>query len=425
LATIGVLAGCQPTSDPAESTEAVAEETVQVLNVELHRGATSTIDVSLGGQQAHAWTTLAADETTGRLFVMTDAMPTEITDDEATPVLDPETPPQIAYGPDGTLYLTYSAAADLNNKWSSMAIRFTASRDGGTTWSMPRSVGMGDPFGGYRNDHEMHIAQDGKIYVAWLDSRYAPADESAIHVLMSHSVDGGTTWTEPVLVDPDPSCECCRVALASDADGRVYIAWRKILPGGIRDIVLARSDDQGTTWSTPVRIHADNWEMDYCPDAGPSVLADNKGQLHVAWWTGKPSAAGVRYVQSTDGGLSFGAPVSMKTDSLSKASHVQLAVDGAGQVAVVWDDGTLQMPRIALRTSHDGGATFSPLSYLSPSGPAAVYPAAAFAGDRLAIVWHQRGAEGTTARLPEEGAIWQPYTIDTRPQLVVHHATLP
>ena len=420
LIAMALVAGCQPSSEGTDQ----PEESL-MLNAELHRGVASTMVVSPKGVPIHAWTTLAADETTGRLFVMAGDTPHEIQDAVATPVLDAETPPQLAYGPDGTLYLAYSAAADMENKWSSMAIRLTASGDGGASWSAPISVGAGAPFGGYRNDHELHVAQDGTIYVAWLDSRYAPENESAIHVLVSRSVDGGASWSEPVLVDADPSCECCRVALASDAEGTAYIAWRKILPGSVRDIVVARSDDQAATWSAPVRVHADNWEMDYCPDAGPSLLSDNASRLHAAWWTGKTAAAGVRYVQSTDGGLSFGAPVPMKTDSLSKASHVQLAMDDAGRLAVVWDDGTLQMPRIAFRTSHDGGTTFSPLSYLSPSGTAAVYPAAAFAGDRLAVVWHQRGAEGTTARLPEDGAVWQPYTINTQPQLVVQYTTAP
>ena len=33
------------------------------------------------------------------------------------------------------------------------------------------------------------------------------------------------------------------------------MAWRHIYPGSIRDVVVARSDDQGATWGEPVRMH--------------------------------------------------------------------------------------------------------------------------------------------------------------------------
>jgi hypothetical protein len=39
----------------------------------------------------------------------------------------------------------------------------------------------------------------------------------------------------------------------------------------MRDVVVARSSDQGATWTPPVRVHADEWKFDACPHAGPAI----------------------------------------------------------------------------------------------------------------------------------------------------------
>jgi len=309
--------------------------------------------------------------------------------------------------------------------WQSTGMRLLRSLDGGATWETPTSVGGG--FGDYRNNHELHVAEDGTVYLAWLDSGVAPEGESSIHVVMSRSEDQGTTWSAPVIVDALPSCECCRVAVSSDADGGVYIAWRKILDGGIRDIVVAHSDDAGRSWSAPQRVHADDWVQGYCPDAGPSIAVDAKSRLHVAWWTGKEGVAGVRYVRSSDQGQSFSSPVELKVADLSRASHVQLAVPSPDDIVVVWDDGTLQTPRIAMRRSSDGGASFDPLTYLSPSGQASAYPHVAVSDAGWEVVWNRHGSSEASSRFVQaEGSQWTVPANDTAPQVFSRRSsTLP
>jgi hypothetical protein len=124
-----------------------------------------------------------------------------------------------------------------------------------------------------------------------------------------------------------------------------------------------------------------------CPHAGPSLEVDARGDLHIAWWTGKEGEAGVYYARSTDGGRTFAAQP-MATGERARPAHVQLAVAGQ-RVYVAWDDGLGEVPRVLLRRSTDGGKRFARGELLSEPGVAASYPVLARYGDSLAVAWSQ------------------------------------
>jgi hypothetical protein len=186
--------------------------------------------------------------------------------------------------------------------------------------------------------------------------------------------------------------------VAAGPDGTVFVAWRKIYGSSpadeVRDIVVARSSDHGATWSVPVRVHEDGWHVNYCPDAGPAIKVGADGVVHVAWWTGKQAAAGVRYTQSRDGAHTFSAPIALGVAPDSRAAHAQLAVGDSGLVVVAWDDGTRAVPPIVVATSHDGGKTFGPAEMVTSPGVNGGYPVVALARDTVIVAWQQRTVEG-------------------------------
>jgi hypothetical protein len=185
----------------------------------------------------------------------------------------------------------------------------------------------------------------------------------------------------------------------------VYAAWRKVYPGNRRAVVVARSADGGRTWAVPVAAQRDGWVIDGCPHAGPSLQVDAAGRVHVAWWSGKQGAAGVFYARSDDGGRTFGAPVPIGVAEYSRPAHVQMAVtDGAAPngstpnastpdagptVVLAWDDGTVQQPRVMVRVSRDGGATFAPAVPASASGRPATFPVLALSGGQITLAWSE------------------------------------
>jgi hypothetical protein len=352
-------------------------------------GVAPMFTVSQNGAEAVAWVSAPGGGTDGRLYIsVAEGAPVELRDSLGPVQAHGEAPPKIAYGPDGALNAVYEVGKLVpGQRYPLTALRFTRSTDGGRTWSAPVSVTTDGDFGAH-NFHSFYAAPDSTLYASWLDGS---TGKSAAFITSSR--DGGRTWSAARRASVGEACPCCRTAIAAARNGTVYLAWRNVYAGNLRDIVVARSDDRGQTWSEPVRVHADQWVFDGCPHAGPALQVDAQDRLHVAWWTGRPKAAGVYYARSSDGGRTFGEPVALGIAEFSQPAHAQLGLAGAGTVVAAWDDGTRKSPQVVLRVSRDGGATFGPAQAASAPGRAAGFPVLAVYGERLAVAWSEQSPE--------------------------------
>jgi hypothetical protein len=376
--------------------DAVDLSAVSALSTPTAVGAAPNFAVAPSGATAAAWVSAPGGGTDGRLYVATNGTPSELRDSLGPVEAHGESPPKIAYGADGSLNALYVVAKVIpGRRFPAAALRFVRSIDAGKTWSTPVTVTDDSVFGSH-NFHALHVAQDGSLYASWLDGRQG---KSATY--MTRSTDGGKTWAPNTRVAAGESCPCCRTAIATDTTGALYIAWRQVFPGNVRDIVVARSADRGTTWDEPVRVHADQWVFPGCPHAGPSMQIDAKERLNIAWWTGKEGMAGVYYARSADAGRTWSTPVALGTAQFSRPSHVQLAVAPSGKIIVAWDDGTLKTPQIVVRVSQDGGETFGGTQHVSEPGRFAEFPVLGIAGTRVTIAWSEQSAEAVAKMAPE------------------------
>ena len=351
-------------------------------------GAAPMFAVSPSGRRAVAWVSAPGGGTDGRLYVTTGGPPTELRDTLGPIEPHGEAPPKLAYASDGSLYALYAVAKVVpGRRFPMSSLRLAKSSDDGATWTAPVTIASDSAFG-TRNFHAMHAAADGSIYVAWLES-----NQGTSTTFLTRSTDAGVTWTTPVMADSAQSCPCCRTAIATAPDGSLYLAWRTVMPGNVRDVVVAKSTDHGATWAPPVRVHADEWVFDGCPHAGPSMQVDSAGRVHIAWWTGKQGAAGTYYAQSTDGGESFHEPIALGVSEFSAPAHVQLALGPGGTIVTVWDDGTVKTPRVVMRVSPDGGTSFSPATVVSTAGAAATFPVLAVRDKDITIAWSEQSSE--------------------------------
>ncbi len=441
LVSAASILGCGATNgSPVRLADATA------LSAPTAVGTAPMFAVSTTGKQAVAWVSAPNGGSDGRLYVsVAGAAPTEVRDSLGPIEVHGESPPKLAYAPNGSLVAVYIVGKEVpGQRFPLSALRVVTSSDDGKTWTAPVTVTDGEVFGSH-SFHALHAAADGSIYVSWLGKPDTPDDtasktskkskapaavakntshdmasmpgmagmpgmsdmggmHSASASWITRSKDGGKTWSPRVRVDLGEACPCCRTGLATGKDGTLYMSWRHVFSGSIRDIVVARSNDHGTTWSAPVRVHADDWKFDACPHAGPAIATDDNGTLHVTWWTGKEGSAGVFYAQSTDGGKTFAPAIPLGVATYSRPAHVQMALASNNRVIVTWDDGTKQIPQVVVRVSHDGGAHFSDPSVLSGTDRAASFPVLGIAGDSLSVAWSEVSAASSKAATAADAA---------------------
>jgi hypothetical protein len=179
----------------------------------------------------------------------------------------------------------------------------------------------------------MKVAPDGDIYVVWLDGRDQPEPKGTFGVYLSKSTDKGQTFSPNMRVSLG-ACPCCRPTITFGDKGEVYVAWRKVFSGDIRDMVLAASSDGGKTFSTPVKMAEDNWELHACPDSGPSLVTTG-GRIYAAWYSEGNGKPGIRIAVSKDSGRSF-SKTEIASTKIVDANHPQLSVSEDGRVVLVF-----------------------------------------------------------------------------------------
>src|SRR2546427_7633322 len=138
-------------------------------------------------------------------------------------------------------------------------------------------------------------------------------------------------------------------AMVVAPNGTIYITWNDYRngrpvgsPNGNSDIMVSHSTDGGTTWSPAAKVNDD---ATIAPDFMPDVALDPFGVLHVAWEDDRiPGQHNIYYANSTDGGQTFGPNVRVSNVGTS-TSYTRpgdyLAIDSSpnGTIGVVWTDG--------------------------------------------------------------------------------------
>ena len=328
--------------------------TFETVHINLDSGEVSrpTVAVSPDGK-AVFWTWIRKDSDGWNVYVsrlsddgLTRMEPVRVnhTDGNANP--HAQAPAQISMGADGNVYVAWTNSTYISGRrFPASDLLFSRSTDGGHTWTAEQAINSdagGEPSG--HTFHNMIALADGTLLVSWIDSRERDRADGAVstsasdmnhasesasgqesahmhemrheaamtangrpigsQIRVARSTDGGVSFVETAIVD-HTACPCCRTNLAVSSDGVVYLTWRHEFENGARDPVVARSDDGGLTFTSPVRVSNDNWVIEACPHAGPGLSADADGSVTVSWYTAADSGIGLFQAQSLDGGKSF------------------------------------------------------------------------------------------------------------------------
>ena len=224
----------------------------------------------------------------------------------------------------------------------------------------------------------------GRLYISWNDFNVGVGALS-----VTYSSDGGVTWHSPILVS-NTTTFIRDVQITGDTNGTVYLAGMNENGGNgnlARNNLMFKSTDGGNTFTNTYTGPTFN---------GPGVtnvgyfecmFSDNGGYWRHEGW-GEPAAfnnvvhlvyaqhgagsdAGdVFYIRSTDGGVTFGTPFKLNSDTTTRPQwQPNISVSPSGTLLATWYDGrdstgcTYGNPAVPCykmysRKSLDNGATW-------------------------------------------------------------------
>jgi hypothetical protein len=324
-----------------------------------------------------------------------------------------EIPPRVALLPK-----TGSADPELavlwNTRGDTTAIKTARSRNGGRTFEAPVALQMAGAAGD-RGWPALALDERGIAHAIWLDHRGLAAGRVEGHaghksagehdgVAMAqrsglyYAAAGASSSEERELFTG--VCYCCKTALSIGPGGVLYGAWRHVYQGNIRDIAFTVSRDGGRSFSAPIRVSEDKWELNGCPDDGPAMAVDARGTVHLVWPTviGGANPQGALFYASSRDGRSFTPRVRIPTLGSPKPSHPQITIDAAGRVVVAWDENVNgRRAAVARALNRDANDRITFGETITLAGDGATYPVLA-ATDRGVIAVWTTGGESSVVR---------------------------
>jgi len=290
-----------------------------------------------------------------------------------------------------SVYVTWTRFMfDSVDNYLESPIFFSASRDGGHTWSAPREISGRNPnlctfaltplpFDGRCREDQFSspvVAPDGTIFVAFVNDQAVNDGNFRDQYLVVSSSDGGETWTDPVrasdlihdgagdypinvngrqtLSNSQFRVNSAGNLCVDERSGALFIVWsdnRNGTSSNTNTDVFTVSSPNGVNWSPPRAISVASNDQFY-----PWGAVAFDGTLNVSFMDRSYDAANVKYgitlvrqhgsrlrSQRVDNELSdpnharwFSSATGGKTTFLG--DYTGLAVDGNGVAHPVWTD---------------------------------------------------------------------------------------
>jgi Na+-translocating ferredoxin:NAD+ oxidoreductase RnfD subunit len=227
-------------------------------------------------------------------------------------------------------------------------------------------------------------ARTGELFATWLQANDTAADcllcfaTTGLPIEVSHSVNGGRSWSVPVQVsDPSiPRVGAPVIAVGPHGNpavmyydyGNDTLDWGN-LPGtyhGTFSLVLTRSTNGGVTFG-PGQVAAagivpTHRFLVYLPET-PAFAIGSSGTMVAAWPDDRYGSPVIALARSTDHGVAWSAPMTVGGGPEAGVSRdlpaVSVAPDGRIDTIFYQTEPGTQTANVELASSSDGGAVFS------------------------------------------------------------------
>jgi hypothetical protein len=258
-------------------------------------------------------------------------------------LMDSAGDPVMAFGPDGTAYYVNIVFSRVS---PASGIAVSSSTDGGKTWSAPNMVSYVKAANFFNDKEWIAAGPDGKVVVTWTVFNQGPHGAGYIGspIVGAISYNHGQSWNRqgfPISDPAHPYNQGSQVAFAPNGD--LFVAYEGSTGSGYSQdaLILARSTDDGMTWSTSelARVYDD---LDCYPIFGgrqtlsgehfrlnsyPSMSIDStNGNIAITWTDQEGSGS------CGNGGTSFSGTTSNQV-KLMTGSWSSIKSNGVHQIS--------------------------------------------------------------------------------------------
>jgi len=233
---------------------------------------------------------------------------------------------------------------------------------------------------------------ESKILAIWLDGRKTEgrthdeyADVSRGMTLRSAEITSNGDVNRRNEID-DLVCDCCQTDLIA-AEGGALAVYRNRTENEIRDIAISRYDLETCSWSKPIIVAEDGWQINGCPVNGPRIAGTNE-RVAVTWYTAANDSPRVQLARSADGGESFQEPIFIADENTIGRPDLILREDGSVYVSYIIQADDLGY--VMLRKVNPDGTTEVPLQVgVTSSARSSGFPRLVETDEGVLFAWTQ------------------------------------
>jgi hypothetical protein len=255
-------------------------------------------------------------------------------------------------------------------------IYYKKSNDNGESWSSDIRLSANDG----SDSFSPQLAVNGyKIHIVWQDSR-----DGFYGIYYKRSNDNGESWSSDIRLSANDGSGSGHPAIAVNGD-KLHVVWMDSRDGN-DEIYYKRSNDNGESWSSDIRLSANDGS-----DSSLPKIAVSGNNTHVVWGDKRDGVWEVYYRRSTNNGENWGIELRLSANVESFwLSKPAIAVSG-NNIHVVWDDDRDLDDEIFYKRSSDNGESWSSeIMITTNDGLKSEFPAIAVNGDVIHIVWNDK-----------------------------------
>ncbi len=189
------------------------------------------------------------------------------------------------------------------------------------------------------------VDRSGNVHIAWYD--YTDYGGSGRDLDIFYKRWNATTaaWTTTEVVSTESTDNSWFPTIAVDGSGNVYIAWDDHTnysgSGTDSDIFYKRWNTTTATWTTTEVVSTESTDNSWFP----TIAVDGSGNVHIAWddytdYGGSGADYEIFYKRWNATTAAWTTTEVVSTESTGTSILPTIAVDGSGNVHLVWWDGT-------------------------------------------------------------------------------------